>query len=93
MIGTKKEINMEKLRPNNEWILQISKGANGYILTGRFGDSDIISQNVINIPDTEVGGLEAMQNLLWEVTEYFAVYYSKHNRKNLVIKIEKNKEL
>jgi len=73
---------------DNNWKVTIEKGFNGYILIGRFGNSDLEQKRVIEIPDTSIGELTAMGNLLTEIKEYFGLYYSKHNQKNLVIKIE-----
>ena len=74
-----------------EWKLEIVRGDNGFILKGRFGDSELITKHVIEEKDEEFGELEAMQNLLWEVMEYFGCYYSKHQKKNLTIEIVENK--
>jgi len=67
--------------------LTIESSSNGYILTGKFGSSEITSKVVIETPDTENGDLESMKQLLWEIKEYFGVYYSKHNENNLEIEI------
>jgi len=67
--------------------LTIEASSNGYILTGKFNDSEIVSKVVIETPDTENGELESMKQLLWEIREYFGVYYSKHNENNLEIEI------
>lgn len=78
---------------NNEWKLIITKSSNGYILEGKFNNSDIVTKFVIEEEDTELGELEAMEKLLYEIKDYFGIYFSKHNKKNIVIKIIKNKEL
>jgi len=85
----------------NEWKLEIKKVNNGYILKGKFGDSDMITEEVIeenqdnSIYNTDRGysqtDLSAMMNVLSEVMNYFAVYHSKHNQRNLVIDIEETK--
>lgn len=77
------ETNMHKL------IVEASQ--NGYILTGKFNDSDLISKVVIEEKDGEDAELTAMRDLLCAIKEYFDVYYSKHNEKNLMIEIEKTK--
>ena len=69
--------------------LIIEQTSNGYILTGKFNDSDMISKVVIEENDEE--DLEAMQEVLFTVKEYFGKYYSKHNKKNLEIEIKENK--
>ena len=76
----------------NEWKLTIVKTGNGYILTGKFSDADFQTQRVIEEPYGEEGELIGAQNLLFEVKEFFAIFNSEHNKKNLVIKIEDNEE-
>ena len=75
-----------------DWKLQIVRASNGYILRGKFGDTDIVSKYIIEISEKDNGELEAMQKLIWEIMEYFAVYYNKYNKKNLIVKIEENEE-
>lgn len=85
---------------NNEWKLEISKADNGYILKGKFNDSDIETQVIIeekegavyddNKDSAQFHDLSAMEELLYNVKNYFAIYYSKHNKRNLIIKIEEN---
>jgi hypothetical protein len=75
--------------------LDIERLSNGYVITEWVENDEgkqIDRQTVIEEPDTETGELEAMQNLLWFVREAFGVYYSKHNKRNLVIEIKDNKE-
>jgi len=72
--------------------LVIEASQNGYILAGKFNDSDLISKIVIEEKDTNDSELIAMQDLLFAIKEYFGVYYSKHNAKNLVIEIEDKNE-
>ena len=69
--------------------LIIESTQNGYILTGKFNDNDFITKVVIEEKDEENSDLIVMQNLLYMIKEYFGVYYSKHNEKNLTIEIEK----
>ena len=76
-----------------DWKLEIKKISNGYILKGRFDDGEIVTTHIIEEEDEEDSDLEAMEKLLWEVKEYFGIYYSKHNKKNLVIEIQKNETL
>jgi hypothetical protein len=72
-----------------EWKLTITKVGNGYIMSGRqFNDNEVMSKKVIVEPETEQGEIEAMKNLLYEVKEYFACYYSKHNKKNLYLEVK-----
>jgi hypothetical protein len=84
----------------DEWKLEIKKVNNGYILKGKFGDSDIVSEQVIEENGDDIystdemmsSNLNAIQNVLYEVMEYFGVYYSDHNKRNLKIEIEENNE-
>ena len=76
----------------NDWKLVIKKARNGYILSGKFADSDLVSDMVMEIPEKEFGEQEAAQKVLWEVLEYFGVYYSKHSKKNVVVAIKETKE-
>lgn len=73
----------------SEWKLIIKRVDNGYILKGKFGDTDLVTEVVI--PD-HLDELEGMKNLLYEVMEYFGVFYGKHNKKNIVIEILENKK-
>jgi len=80
---------MEKNNEVNSWKLVIEKTTNGYILTGIFGDSDLLSKVLIEIQEGEeqLTERQAMQKIVWELMEYFGVYNSKHNSYNLRIKI------
>jgi len=85
-----------------DWKLEIQKVQNGYILTGKFGDTDMISKKVIEEGGEEAiwaqdaycydQDLNAIKNLLYEVMEYFGVHYSKHNVRNVEINVVENKE-
>jgi len=72
-----------------DYKLEIKKVNNGFILKGRFDDSEEIDERVIEESDLVDNELEVMRNLLFEVKEYFGVYYSKHNVKNLTIDVIK----
>jgi hypothetical protein len=73
------------------WELNIEKAQNGFVCwwedENDAGDT-IQQRNVIEEPDTEDGELEGMEKLLSFIKEHFGVRYSKHNKKNLIIKIE-----
>jgi len=71
--------------------LQIEQTNNGYIMTGKFNDSEEKTKIVIEEKDEEDSELIAMQDLLWQIKEYFGIYNSKHNKKNLNIEIEETK--
>lgn len=76
------------------WKLDIEKVGNGYILTGKFGDSDMRTRLVVAEPEDVVDENEReqtmMESVLREVQEYFAVYNSKHNKTRLNIEVVKN---
>jgi len=36
--------------------------------------------------------LEAFQNLIFELMDFYGIYYSKHNKYNLIVKIEGNND-
>jgi hypothetical protein len=90
----KEEIAIEKV--SETWKVLVKKADNGFLLEwisdADDGESKVLHQKVIEEKNTEDGELEAMKDLLWEVKEYFGVYYSKHNNKNLNIEIEENKQ-
>jgi len=74
-----------------EWKLEIKRVSNGYILSGKFGDSDVKTDLLIEELEEEDSELKAMKKLLWEITNYFGIFWSKHNKKNLNIEITENK--
>jgi len=69
--------------------LKIERVSNGYILTGQFGDSEIISKELIE-DENPMEELTTMKELLLEVKAYFGIYYSKHNEENLIVEIKEN---
>ena len=85
----------------SDWAIKISRVENGYVLEWEEeGESDedkkdyiINHSKVIEDPDddTELSELTAMKDLLWEISRYFGVNYSKHNKQNINIEIEENK--
>lgn len=79
---------MKELSPR--WDLRITKGDNGYRVNWleEIEDEILVREMVFEIPDTENGEMEAMKSLLWFVKKYFGVFFSKHNKQNLVIEIE-----
>jgi len=72
----------------NVWRLVIRKVSNGYILAGKFGNSDMTGEMVIDDKDE----LKAMQNVLFEVMEYFGVYGSKHDEERLYVEVRKQED-
>jgi hypothetical protein len=77
------------------WELKIKKADNGYILEHLDQECegpDRIAEIVVEEKDDEFGELEAMVNLLFAVKEYFGVHWSKHNKKNVEIKLVSDDE-
>lgn len=73
------------------WDLRVTKAENGYRVNHTEEiDDDCYREfeTVFEEPETKDGELLAMQKLLNHIKEHFAVYYSKHNRINIVIDIE-----
>lgn len=70
----------------NTWKLEVRKVSNGYILKGKFSDSEVVTESLIE--EKIDNDLNAMQQVLLNVMEYFGIYYSKHNDKNIRIIIE-----
>ena len=71
--------------------LKIERVDNGYILKGKFGDSDIITKELIE-DENPMEELTTMKELLLEVKAYFGIYYSKHNRENLIVEVQQNEK-
>lgn len=80
---------MKEIAPR--WDLRVVKTVNGYRATWleEIDDELVVMEMVFEEPDTETGELEVMANLLWFVSEHLGVTFSKHNKENLVIEIEK----
>ena len=70
-----------------EWTLIITHADNGFVLKGRFGNSETSSGMVVEEDEDADGELECVQRMLVAVKEYFGCYYSKHNKKNIVIEV------
>ena len=74
------------------WELNIKKAENGYICEWDEGEEQpFLKQEVIeenNDVLEENIEIDTMMRLLQKVREYFGVNYSKHNTRNLVIKVE-----
>lgn len=73
-----------------DFSLSITKVANGYLVI--YNEDGIGIKKVFEEQDTEDGELECTKNLLYYIKEHFGVYYSKHNKNNLVLNIEKTNE-
>ena len=75
----------------DSWSLHIEKVSNGYVAryVDQYEDGGKFIQTVVfEAPEEKGGELEAMRNLLLFVKEHFGVYYSKHEKENLIIEIE-----
>lgn len=95
-------MSLEKVRPDPdtlEWKLEIRKVQNGYILKGKFGDSDLVDEIIVEegkegaVFNNDGYGhnptdLTAMRDVLYEVMEYFAVFNSKHDKNILSVNIQ-----
>lgn len=70
--------------------LHITKAKNGYYMMWQEEvEREVINhQEVFEEKDGEDEEIECMRRLLLRIKEYFGVYYSKHNQKNLVVEIE-----
>jgi len=71
--------------------LHIEKVSNGYVAryVDQYEDGGKFIQTVVfEAPEEENGDLIAMRNLLLFTKEHFGVYYSKHEKENLIIEIE-----
>jgi len=66
------------------WTLLIKKVKNGYILRGKF-NNDITEEFLIEEGEDE---LKAMQDVLYNISEYFGIISSKHKPRNLRITID-----
>ncbi len=69
-----------------EWKIEIEKIENGYIVVHQ---DEMTNSTVKTIFEEDPDNpLEYMKNLLWFINNHFGEYYSKHNKKNIVIEIE-----
>ena len=76
------------------WELNIKKAENGFICEWEDeedGCGTVIKNEVIEDNDTDFEEnieIDTMIKLLNKVKEFYGVHYSKHNKRNLVIKVE-----
>jgi len=70
------------------WKLEIERVENGYILKGKFNGAEEETSVVVAEGENEFSDLESMRDLLYQIKEYFGVYYSKHSKRNIVINQE-----
>lgn len=75
----------------NEWRLTIKKVNNGFILKGVFGESDEETEYVLSEKlsgeTVNDASQECVVEMLQMAKEYFACYYSKHKKTNVVVDI------
>jgi len=74
------------------WEVTVKKVTNGYILirkSGLKGEEllQIETEVFEDIEETE-DMLETTKNMFYGILEHFGIYYSKHEDKNLVVKVE-----
>lgn len=72
------------------WEVLIRKCENGYVIRHIEESNEKIPLEVVF--EEREDELEPMRNVLYYIKEYFGIYYSKHNKQNLVIKIEGQNE-
>ena len=87
-------LNSKFIKPDrDDWILGVKKVGNGYIIQTAMGaDEDEnghipIKEEVVAEDGTEFEEHEAAACLLYKVLEFFGPSYSKHNKKNVIIKV------
>ena len=62
-------------------------------LVFKYEEDDVEFKEVFADWTSTDGDFNSILEMLCAVKEYFGVFYNKHHKKNLVIKIEDNKEL
>lgn len=85
-----------------EWEIKIRKVENGFICSWKEEseneDNLLLNKQVVfetkeeNTEDINLDEYKNMQNVLDFIKEHFGIHYSKHNKSNLIIKIEKNED-
>ena len=76
---------------SSNWKLTITKADNGYVCVAENGEGSRVTVfEEAEGAEGEDAELDAMESLLFFVKEYFNVFSSKHNKKNIIIKIESN---
>ena len=76
------------------WEIKIRREANGYIVSyPSENDENLMITEVYQDYNKEAGQLYSLRDVLNNVMMYFGESYSKHNKKNIVVKIIKNKDL
>lgn len=73
--------------------MKIKRVENGFILERESFDLDLENCyiNLVFEDGTgEDGELDSMFSLLSAIKEYFGIYYSKHNHRNLLLQIEES---
>ena len=84
------------------WNANIEKVSNGYIMEVETDDgegppltSTLVFEEADSYDDMEErkAELDAFVKLVWELSEYFAVFCNKHSRYNLKIEVEDSTEM
>jgi hypothetical protein len=82
---------------SDDWVLGIKRVGNGYVIQmangadeeGHIKIEEYVVQEKDSVEDSE---MEATCDLLYKVLECFGPNYSHHRKKNIIIKIEEEKE-
>lgn len=77
--------------PNKgEWSIKIIKARNGYILTwwDELDTGELAFQSEVVGENDEEDEQEAMMQLLLKIKEFFGVFYSKHNKSNVIVELK-----
>ena len=77
----------EEFNDEQGWYLKITRVNNGYILEGP-NDHGVITESVIQEPETEHGEIDGGISMLWEVLEFFGLAGSRHDEKRIRIVTE-----
>jgi hypothetical protein len=78
------------------WEIKVRKAENGFVTEwwDELSDGEFRQfERVFEEPETELGELECMVNMLHFVKEYFGEYDSKHNKYNIKIEVSENGEM
>jgi hypothetical protein len=70
------------------WELDIERASNGYVChwwDENINDELVKQQVVFEEANTEHGGIECFQSLLYFITEHFGMYGSKHDARRIRI--------
>ena len=84
------------MNKEGNWEVTVRKVNNGFICKyeeeTEDGEGFYTSEVLFELKDTEDGELENMKELLYWIKEHFGIYWSKHNKTNLDIELNKEKD-